>query len=167
MILSNRSVQNFVDTCIHSKFIKICGVIICLCSYDMLIFYTNMLEISEIKKYLTPVFKMKDLDEVDTILGINFKMNNNRVTLSQIYYTDKTLSKFNHLDIEEYKTLDDSSIKFTENAERITTQLEYESVIGSRMNKIHYMKSNITFFIGKIFKVYTLQVVQVTFIGKI
>ena len=39
----------------------------------MLIFGTNMEGISEIKKYLTLRFKIKDLKEVDTILGIKVK----------------------------------------------------------------------------------------------
>ena len=39
----------------------------------MLIFGTNMKGVCETKKYLTSMFKMKDLNEVDTILGIKVK----------------------------------------------------------------------------------------------
>ena len=49
------------------------GVIVCLYEDDMLIFGTNMLGVCETKKYLASVFKMKDLNEVDTILDIKVK----------------------------------------------------------------------------------------------
>jgi len=44
-------------------------VIICLYVDDLLIFGTNLEGIQENKKYLTSQFKMKDMNEVDTILG--------------------------------------------------------------------------------------------------
>jgi hypothetical protein len=37
---------------------------------DMLIISTNMNDVNDTKKYLTSNFRMKDLNEVDTILGI-------------------------------------------------------------------------------------------------
>jgi hypothetical protein len=39
----------------------------------MLIFGTNMKGVYETKKYLASMVKMKDLNEVDTILGIKVK----------------------------------------------------------------------------------------------
>jgi hypothetical protein len=36
----------------------------------MLIISTNMNDVNDTKKYLTSNFRMKDLNEVDTILGI-------------------------------------------------------------------------------------------------
>jgi hypothetical protein len=39
----------------------------------MLIFSTNMIGIVETKRYLTSIFKMKYLGEVDRILGIKVK----------------------------------------------------------------------------------------------
>jgi hypothetical protein len=46
---------------------------VCLYVDDMLIFGTNMLGVCETKKYLASMFKMKDLNEADTILGIKVK----------------------------------------------------------------------------------------------
>ncbi|KAK2998378.1 hypothetical protein RJ639_022884 [Escallonia herrerae] len=46
------------------------GVIICLYVDDLLIFGTNLEGIFETKEYLNSRFKMKDLNEVDTVLGI-------------------------------------------------------------------------------------------------
>jgi len=40
---------------------------------DMLIISTNMNDVNDTKKYLTSNFRMKDLNKVDTILGIKVK----------------------------------------------------------------------------------------------
>ena len=65
--------HNNADKRIYSKFTKEYGVIICLYVDDMLIFGTNIDGVNETKKYLSSQFKMKDLGEVDTILGIKVK----------------------------------------------------------------------------------------------
>jgi hypothetical protein len=72
-ILLNGFHHNGVDNCMYSKFTKDFGVIICLYVDNILIFSTNMIGIVETKRYLTSIFKMKDLGEVDTILGIKVK----------------------------------------------------------------------------------------------
>ena len=55
---------------IHSKFDNQGnGVIICIYVDDMLIFDTYSLQIEKIKVFLALVFKMKDIGEVDVILG--------------------------------------------------------------------------------------------------
>jgi hypothetical protein len=73
VILSHGFKHNNADKCIYSKFTDCYGVIICLYVDDLLMFGTNMSGISETKKYLTSKFKMKDLKEVDTILGVKVK----------------------------------------------------------------------------------------------
>ena len=72
-ILSNGFIHNSSDKCMYSKFTKEYGVILCLYVDDMLIFDTNMKHVCETKKYLSSMFQMKDLNEVDTILGIKIK----------------------------------------------------------------------------------------------
>ena len=68
-ILSHGFKHNNADKCIYSKFTNSFGVIICLYVDDLLIFGTNMQGVNDTKKYLTSQFKMKDLGEVNTILG--------------------------------------------------------------------------------------------------
>ena len=57
----------------------------------MLIMGTNMQGVNETKKYLTSQFKMKDMGEVDTILGIKIKKHSgvmlyvNLITLTRFY----------------------------------------------------------------------------------
>uniref|UniRef100_A0A2N9HDI0 CCHC-type domain-containing protein n=1 Tax=Fagus sylvatica TaxID=28930 RepID=A0A2N9HDI0_FAGSY len=71
VILANGFKHNGADKCVYSKFTSEYGVIVCLYVDDMLIFGTNMLGVCETKKYLASVFKMKDLNEADTILVEN------------------------------------------------------------------------------------------------
>jgi len=74
--------HNGADKCMYSKFTKDFGVIICLYIDDMLIFSTNMIEIVETKRYLTSIFKMKDLSEVNTILSIKVKKHSSGYALN-------------------------------------------------------------------------------------
>jgi hypothetical protein len=117
VILSHGFKHNNADKCIYSKFTDCYGVIICLYVDDMLIFGTNMEGIFETKKYLTSRFKMKDLKEVDTILGIKVKKHSGGYALCQSHYIEKILLKFQYLRIKEVTTPYDSTVKLTENLE--------------------------------------------------
>ena len=50
---------------------------------DMLIFGTNMKDVCETKKYLSSMFQMKYLNEVDAILGIKIKRHSVGFVLCQ------------------------------------------------------------------------------------
>ena len=150
VILSNGFKHNGADRCIYSKFTKNYGVIICLYVDDMLIIGTNMQGIKDTKKYLSSQFKMKDLGEVDTILGIKVKKCNGGFTLNQTHYIDKLLTKFNHLGIKEYNTPYDVSEKLVENSGRSVSQLDYASAIGSLMYAMHCTRPDIAFVVGKL-----------------
>ena len=61
-----------------------------------------MMGIYETKRYPTFVLKMKDLDEVNTILGIKIKKHSNSFVLNQSIYIEKLIDKFSHLNIYIY-----------------------------------------------------------------
>jgi hypothetical protein len=106
--------HNGADKCMYFKFTKEFDVIICLYINDMLIFSTNMIGIVETKWYLTSIFKIKDLGEVDTILGIKVKKHSSGYALNQSYYIEKMLDKFKHLNIKKANTMFDSSMKLND-----------------------------------------------------
>ena len=83
--------HNISDEYIYSKFTKEYEVIVCLYVDDMLIFGTNMIGVCETKKYLSSMFQMKDLNEVDTILGIKIKRHSEGFALCQSHYVEKVL----------------------------------------------------------------------------
>jgi hypothetical protein len=116
----------------------------------MLIFGTNMEGISETKKYLTSRFKMKDLKEVDTILGIKVKKHSGGYALCQSHYIEKILLKFQYLGIKEVTTPYDSTVKLIENSGSVVAQLEYASAIGSLMYAMHDTRPDISFTVCKL-----------------
>lgn len=120
-----------MDKCIYFKFTKNCVVVVCLYIDDIVIIGINIKGINKIKKYLTSQLKMKDLGKVDTILGIKTRKDSGGFALCESHYIDKLLSKFNHLDINEYNTPFHAFIKLIENSEKSISQLDYASAIGS------------------------------------
>ena len=131
--MSHDFTHNFADRCIYSKFTKDYGVIVCLYVDDMLIFGTNIKGINETKEYLSSCFQMKDLGEMDTILGIKAIKHSGGYALSQSHYVDKMLDKFKHLNIKEANSPYDSSCKLEKNNGRAVAQLKYANAIGSLM----------------------------------
>jgi hypothetical protein len=116
----------------------------------MLIFGTNMKGVCETKKYLTSIFKMKDLNEVDTILGIKVKKHSRGCALCQSHYIEKVLLKFKHLQIKEANTPFDSSVKLNKNSGRAIAQLEYASAISSMMYAMHCTRPDIAFAVCRL-----------------
>ena len=53
---------------------------------------------------------MKDLREVDTILGIKKKRNSGAYALNQTHYIEKVVSKISYLKIKDVNTPFDSSV---------------------------------------------------------
>ena len=145
VILTDGCVHNNFDKCMHSKFTKEYGVIVCFHMDDMLIFGTNMKGVCETKKYLSSIFQMKDLNKVDIILGIKIKRHSEGFLLCQSHYVEKVLQRFEHLNIKEANTPFNQIIKLGENTGRAITQLEYASVIGSMMYAMHCTRPDIIF----------------------
>ncbi|WJZ95599.1 hypothetical protein VitviT2T_014358 [Vitis vinifera] len=93
---------------------------------------------------------MKDLGEVDTILGIKVKRNSGGYALNQTHYIEKVVSKFSHLKIKDANTPFDSSIKLELHDGRSVAQLEYASAIGSLMYAAQCTRADISFAVSKI-----------------
>ncbi|GJY38379.1 retrovirus-related pol polyprotein from transposon TNT 1-94, partial [Tanacetum coccineum] len=142
--------HNSADRCIYTRSTKDYTVVICLYVDDMLIIGTTLDGILETKSYLSSNFKMKDLGEVDTILGVKVRRTNNQISLSQSHYINKILTKFRHLDIKECNTPFDTSVKLEANSGRAVAQLEYASVIGSLMYAMHCTRPDIAFAVSKL-----------------
>ena len=81
----------------------------------MLILSNDIKGVTETKRFLSSTFKMKDLGQVDTILGIKVRQHSGGFALSQSHYIEKVLKKFSHLNIKEANTLIDPSIKLISN----------------------------------------------------
>ncbi|GJW75361.1 retrovirus-related pol polyprotein from transposon TNT 1-94 [Tanacetum coccineum] len=149
-ILSNGFTHNSSDRCIYSKFTKDYGVILCLYVDDILIVGTNMEGINETKKFLSSCFQMKDMNEVDTILGIKVKRHSGGYALNQCHYIDKIIDKFQHLNIEEANTPYESSCKLVENNGRAVAQINYAGAIGCLMYATNCTRPDIAYAVCKL-----------------
>ena len=101
--------------------------------FDMLIYGTNLQVVIETKSFLRPNFDMKDLEEVDVILGVKMTKMLNGLNLSQKHYIHKILRMFEHLDCKLVSTPYDPSSQLKKNREHNITQTEYAQIIGSLM----------------------------------
>ncbi|GKC95969.1 zinc finger, CCHC-type containing protein [Tanacetum coccineum] len=117
---------------------------------DILIVGTNMKGINETKKFLSSCFQMKDMNEVDTILGIKVKRHSEGYALNQCHYIDMVIDKFQHLNIEEANTPYESSCKLVENNGRAVAQIEYASAIGCLMYATHCTRPDIAYAVCKL-----------------
>ena len=121
----------------------------CLYVDDMLIFGTNMLDVCETKKYLPSVFKMKDFNEADTILGIKVKKHSKCYAFCQSHYIEKMLFKYKHLNVQEVNTPFDSNYNVVENTRRAIAQLEFASAIRSMMYAMHCTRPDVAFTVNR------------------
>ncbi|GKF06622.1 zinc finger, CCHC-type containing protein, partial [Tanacetum coccineum] len=79
--------------------------------------------------FLSSMFSMKDMGEADVILGIRIKHESNGISISQSYYIEKLLKKFNYFDCTPVSTPMDTSEKLIPNNSQAVSQLEYSRVI--------------------------------------
>ena len=109
-------VINEADRCVYYRFGGAEGVILCLYVDDILIFLTSLIVIKEVKDFLSQIFEMKDLVEVDVILNIKLvKENNGGVILTQFHYVEKLLSHFGYSHYNPVSTPYDASVILRKN----------------------------------------------------
>ncbi|GJU97058.1 zinc finger, CCHC-type containing protein [Tanacetum coccineum] len=126
------------------------GIIICLYVDDMLIFGTDQNQVDETKKLLSSRFSMKDIGEADVILGIKIKRENKGIVITQSYYIEKILKKFNHEDYSPMNTLMDPVEKLKRNTGKPVDQLEYSRAIGCLMYAMTSTRPDIAYALGRL-----------------
>ncbi|KAI3729198.1 hypothetical protein L6452_17851 [Arctium lappa] len=150
IILSNGFRINESDKCVYSRFINGQGFIICLYVDDMLIFGTDLEQVQMTKKLLSENFDMKDLGEVDVILGIKILRNDNKLMLSQYHYIEKILKRFNKFDCFPVSSPFEVGSRLTTNIGRVLAQNEYAKVIGSLMYAMTCTRPDIAYVVGRL-----------------
>ncbi|GKD36178.1 zinc finger, CCHC-type containing protein [Tanacetum coccineum] len=107
-------------------------------------------EVDLTKEFLSSMFPMKDMGEVDVILGIRIKHESNGIVISQSHYIEKVLKKFYYFDCTLVSTPMDTSEKLMPNNGQVVSQLEYSRVIGCLMYAMTCTKPDIAFSLGKL-----------------
>ena len=83
----------------------------------MLIFGINLEIINDTKSFLSSNFDMKDMGEVDVILEIKITRDSGYIMLSQGYYIERMLKRFDHFDCTPIFTPYDGNIHLRKNKE--------------------------------------------------
>ncbi|KAL7606514.1 hypothetical protein Lser_V15G18590 [Lactuca serriola] len=123
---------------------------ICLYLDDMLIFGTDLEEVDKTKKFLSSSFDMKDMGEVEVILGIRIRKGNNGISISQSHYIEKILKKFNFENCSPVSTLIDPSLKLLPNKGSPVSQLEYSRAIECLMYAMISTSPDIAYVVGRL-----------------
>nr|GEX10995.1 zinc finger, CCHC-type [Tanacetum cinerariifolium] len=95
-------------------------------------------------------FSMKDMGEVAVILGIRIKYKSNGIAISQSYYIEKVLEKFNYFECTRVSTPMDTSEKLMSNNGQVVSQLEHSRVIGCLMYVMTCTRPDIAFAVSKL-----------------
>ena len=111
MLVSNWFPINGIDKCIYNKFGNSTWVAIYLYVDDMLIFETSAKVFYETKKFVTSKFDMKDLWEVEVILGIKITKTPNGL------FKENILRKFEHFDYKLVLTPNDPNSQLKKDKE--------------------------------------------------
>ena len=136
--------------CVYSKMFGNDCVIICLYVDDMLIFSANIDSINKTKEFLSSKFEMKDLGEVDVILGVKAIKTENGYTLSQAHYVEKILRKLDCFDVVPVKTPYDPNVHLVKNTGNGVSQGEYAQVIGSLMFLMNCARPDIAYAVSRL-----------------
>ncbi|GKA74561.1 zinc finger, CCHC-type containing protein [Tanacetum coccineum] len=116
---------------------------------DVKIAFLNV-QVELTKEFLSSNFSMKDMGEVDVILGIRIKHESNEITISQSHYINKVVKKFNYFDYTPVSTPMDKSEKLMPNNGQDVSQLEYSRVIGCLMYVMTCTRPDIAFAVDKL-----------------
>jgi hypothetical protein len=119
-VTSTGFVMNEADTCVYYHFGGGEGVVLCLYVDDILIFWTNINVINDVKSFLSQHFDMKDLGETNIILNIKLIKDESGITLEQSHYVENILSYFGYADCKPSPTPYDSILKLCENKGKCT-----------------------------------------------
>ncbi|GJZ48171.1 zinc finger, CCHC-type containing protein, partial [Tanacetum coccineum] len=95
-------------------------------------------------------FSMKDMGEVDVILGIKIKHENKGIVITQSHYIEKIIKKFNRKDCSLVSTPMDPVEKLMLNIGKPVDQLEYSRAISCLMYAMTSTRPNIAYAVGRL-----------------
>ena len=147
-------VQSSADPCVFIQSEEN-NVTILVVWVDDLIITSSLKELlNDLKKKLNEQFKMKDLEEISSFLGIEFKRDTDSITMSQSKYLQKLLHRFGYIDSRPRSTPcepnpnayhDDISEESNE-----TDIREYRQMVGSLVYAMTSTRPDLSYCITKL-----------------
>lgn len=90
---------------------------------------------------------MKDMGEVNLILGIRTKREQDKLMLIQSHYVEKIIKRFNHIDCNLILVPVDFRINYVKNKGDPVSQREYAEVIGCLIYAMTCTRSYIAYVV--------------------
>lgn len=135
--------KSLVDNCLYRRKD---GTICLLFVDDLLLFSADLNRLDKLKEQIKNRFRMKDLKNLTTYLGIDIEYKENKLELSQEKYIKKIAKKFN---------AEASNVKFTPMEEGLRVEkglpndsTEYRSLIGALLYVATATRPDISYAVG-------------------
>ena len=125
------------DPCLYTMKKETRTILLAVYVDDIIIATNNIEQMNELKQNLVRTFKMKDMGPLSYCLGIEFKQDIRRktISMSQTKYTKEVILRFGMENSKPTKTPLDGSVKLkkAESEEVNDENLPYQNLIGSLM----------------------------------
>ena len=120
-------------------------VIICLYVDDMLIIGTNLNIVESTKLSLSTTYDMKNRGEVNKILGVKVISSEDGISVSQEYYVERLLKKFECIEVTHVATPCDANSKLEKNYGDLVAQFKYAQIIESLLHLMNFTRTDIAY----------------------
>lgn len=152
-------IQSKFDSCVYFKITGKCMIIVAVWVDDLLIFSNNKKLKNQVKLQLTRSFKMTDLGEAKSFLGLQLTRDrqSKKIWLSQQNYIEQILKRFNMDEANPVSTPMSNGEKFSKTQEPRTERerdnmkkIPYQEAIGSLLFAAQISRPDITFAVNSL-----------------
>lgn len=144
--------KSIADPCIY--FSNDLSIIIAIYVDDFLIFYRHINDLNQTKDFLHSVFKMKDLGEARSCLGMKIHQHNDGIDIDQSTYIEDILKRFGMQDCKPMGTPSDTSQKLSANMVNeendLTGKIAYREAVGSLIHLANCTRPDIAFAVNNV-----------------
>lgn len=144
--------KSIADPCIY--FSNDLSIIIAIYVDDFLIFYRHINDLNQTKNFLHSVFKMKDLGEARSCLGMKIHQHNDGIDIDQSTYIEDILKRFGMQDCKPMGTPSDTSQKLSANMVNeendLTGKIAYREAVGSLIHLANCTRPDIAFAVNNV-----------------
>ena len=145
--------QSNVDPCIYTKSENGNLTIILVWVDDLIILCSSQNVVKEIKSKLCSKFKMKDLGEISTFLGISFKVTNDFISMDQSRYLENVLKRFSLYDCKGRSTPCEANLAAYEINNIDPDEIDntkYRQMVGSLIYAATCTRPDLSFIVMKL-----------------
>lgn len=125
-------IKSLYEPCLFVKSSEKYKTYIALFVDDFFIFSNCKEEVDHLKKHLNVRFKLKDLGQLRKCLGMNVKINENKICIDQKDFIEKLLNKFKLENCKNIDTPMEVNLKLEKSKNEMSNCL-YQQLIGSLM----------------------------------